>query len=362
MRIEDELQANFENLFYQVHGPRGIGNISDRIVISEEIIRLEQEAAAQHYQERRERRVVSEQLVMAVRELKREDAISTSVALFWEGAFGNAKCRANATDLLRLALNENGIFHAVGRWNFLCEAMAVRDTPVMAAQIMHIKQDALDGGTALLLGQRLLSEIISLQRDAMSLESLATQPEHISFVESFLLTCGKLGYSGPEMVAATELRKKLIYWAAEEKPELIKGNEESIKLRALLSNLMISRDFTGLGLALARIKPTKKKGKPSLQSGAEDLAEVAAARDLLGEFTRVIGALGEAVKVRRISRLEKALAEAALLGLGLDNVHVSRATRMLANLASVPAKLLKPIVAGMRGRNLAHIENAFEAA
>ena len=330
-----------------VHAPIQISNL--------EILKLERDVQRTMAAEREQRRLVSARLVLAVRQLKRAKEIDTSVALFWEGAFGNNKCRSHTIDALHLALNDNGIFHAVGRWNLLCEAMSVRDTPVMAAQIMHMTEDALDGGTALLLGQRLLSEIISLQRDAISLDALASEPDNIAFVESFLLACGKLGYSGPEMTFAADHRKKLILWAAEEHPELIANSVDLIRMRALMSNLMISRDFLGISTALGDLK-----GEKGQRLGA--LAEVITARALLRDYTSCMASLVEAIGLRRIPRLEKALAEAAFLGIGLDNSQFVRATRALADLSSVPSKLLKPIVLAMRDADIGRIENALEAA
>ena len=359
---EEELESQRErehklaNVYYSSGSSEvGVGNVSARMQFSEEILRVEREAQRSKELDRKQRRMVSERLVLAVRQLRREEEIDTPVALFWEGAFGNNKCRAYAIDALRLALNEYGIFHAVGRWNLLCEAMSLRDAPVMAAQIMHMKEDALDGGTALLLGQRLLSEIISLQRDAINLDSLAAHPENIAFVENFMLLCGKLGYSGPEMTAAADHRKKLILWAADEHKELIADTVDLIRQRALMSNLMISRDFVGMAAALDELK-----GERSLRMG--NLPEVLAARALLQEYKSCTANLVEAIKLRRIPRLEKALAEAAFVGIGLDNAQFARATRALADLSSVPAKLLKPIVQALREGDVNRVENALEAA
>ena len=49
------------------------------------------------------------------------------------------------------------------------------------------------------MAQRLRSEIYSLKQSYLDIVALAKGYNELHMVEDFLLACGKIGYSGPEM-------------------------------------------------------------------------------------------------------------------------------------------------------------------
>lgn len=49
------------------------------------------------------------------------------------------------------------------------------------------------------MAQRLRSEIYSLKQSYLDIVALAKSYNELHMVEDFLLACGKIGYSGPEM-------------------------------------------------------------------------------------------------------------------------------------------------------------------
>ena len=139
-----------------------------------------------------------------------------------------------------------------------------------------------------------MSEVLSLQRDAINLHNLAAHTaDDLSVVEDFLLTCGKCGYSGPEMFTAVERRQKLVHVASVERPSVMRAEIEYIKTRALLSNLMISRDFTALEGAL---RVVGVNGEERML----ELAEVFAAKKLLADRNSVLGELRDALRAKEV--------------------------------------------------------------
>ena len=93
------------------------------------------------------------------------------------------------------------------------------------------------------LAERLLSEISMLRHDATNLDGLAQGPEDIGIVEEFLINCGRIGYTGPEILVAVELREYLVQWAMELDENFEISQLGDLKQRALITNLMISRNF-----------------------------------------------------------------------------------------------------------------------
>ena len=165
--------------------------------------------------------------------------------------------------------------------------------------------------------QKLCSDILSLQRDAFSLRHLSgfgtggdptadladTVPAGVSpaaamaihegdlaAVEQFLLGCGVCGYSGPEMFNAVECRQTLVQRIALEKPQWIRQELPCIQARALLTNLMISRDLDGLDEACIRLR---SKG----DENQLELAEFAAAQTLLSSRRQALSEVSAATKM-----------------------------------------------------------------
>ena len=304
-----------------------------------------------------ERRNHNELLIVSIRDLKKNNEIGTNIAQFWEGALGNASYKPFMMDELKLALNENGIFHAVGQCQQLFNAMHVRDMPIIATSIMKVKDEnlTLNGAVHIKFGERLLSDLLTIQRDAINLHSLAHEAEDVAIVEDFLLTCGKAGYGGPEMFAAVELRQKLVIIASKENPELMKTEIDFIKHRALLSNLLISRDFEGLKNAL---KNVSELGDERVLG----LPEVFAAKKLIQDSTGLFADVKEAIRSKNIINIIEVLANAAYLGLSRSDELISRAEEELSRLSSNPKTLLFPVLIGLRENNLLAVDDALSTA
>lgn len=213
--------------------------------------------------EKAKRRVVSEQLISGIRQLYRDKEIPSNIAKFWEGALGNHESfRKRCIHGLAQAVNDDGVFVAVGKRKSLFEAMFRRDSSAIVAHLQELKLtstpskdsptmkegfvtinaiDSSSQGIVALLAERLYYEILSLQKDSKSLNVVATHPNQLSLIEDFLLLCGKIGYPGPEMFDSISRRQNLLSRGLKDYPLDFKSKLQMTKQKALIANLMISR-------------------------------------------------------------------------------------------------------------------------
>ena len=174
---------------------------------------------------------IDSKIVLAIRKLQQSGVIPMDAGAFWQQAFGGGGDMLSGVK--EDSLDEDGLFHNVGIRKKICDAMLQRNLDALNTYVNHVKAHNIVGGLAVRLGEQLLSEISALHRDAGNLESLAQKPEDINIVETFLMTCGRMGYSGKEMIMAVELREYLVRWALQEDPDFhneLDGEESRVEL------------------------------------------------------------------------------------------------------------------------------------
>ena len=401
---------------------------------------------------RREKRAQNESLIIAVRQLKRDGVIDSTIAQFYEGALGNARYKPIALAIMQSAVSEHGVFPVVHACKELFAAMHKRDIQTVASQLMRLQDanslnkrnsDANASATAngsvtamphtkclyLEHAQRLCSEVLTIQREALTLRGLfvntgavdatagqaSKQTPHmlspamaqtaetdLAAVEAFLLTCGVTGYSGPEMFAAVEARQALVQQLATEKPEALRAHLLVIQHRALLSNLLISRDFLGLEQAMHKINVEAEPAVLELSEYEAALALLttrsniicelegctssllsshSSLTDSLGAHSALGGALAETKLRERLLRRDthaqsryrhaskidlyrflNALAHAAYLGIPLDMDIVSLTYEVLFKYTCDARLLVFPLLQGLRSGNLLAIDAALTTA
>jgi hypothetical protein len=159
-------------------------------------------------------------LIQAIRNLQKDGRIPVEAGVFWQQAFSDEQDDSETViEILDDALDEDGLFHHVGLRKQLCDAMLSRDVSAMETYIEHMKAHNIPGGTARLLGEQLVSEVMGVMRDGDNLEALAEGPDDVGIVENFLMACGRLGYAGRETLVAIELREYLVRWALQDNPD-----------------------------------------------------------------------------------------------------------------------------------------------
>jgi hypothetical protein len=355
-----------------------------------EFAKRKQEELIIRARERASRRQTDEQIIRAVRQMYREMLISSTKAKFWEGAFGNKKANRQrclhsllgAIDARNLELDASseeitredlstGVFIAVSKRCDLLDAMFRRDISAMTAWLttdrseqstMNLSDYIVNAnihGIIVLLAERLLNELLSLQDDAKSLSSIASSPEQISFVEEFLLSCGKVGYSGPEMIESISFRQQLL-------SQLLSMNKQgayvlpkefiaTTKHKAMLSNLMISRDMEGLKSCLEKIT-----GDALNYETYRYLPEFIAAKEMLSDYARCISQLRDAMEKESLEDLEDALASMAYGNYAMNDL-VTRGLKELLDVGSDPKlRLLNPVMEAIRKNDLAMTNVAIE--
>ena len=137
---------------------------------------------------------------------------------------------------------------------------------------------------------------------------------NLGIVEKFLLQCGIVGYSGPEMFSAVEIRQKMVVALSKSHPIELKTELEYIKLRAMLSNLMISRDFASLRLAVDKVISERDEK-------SAELPEVFAARKMLNDVQTTSADLRRAVKSKNLETILQMLSKVAYLGMPRKEVR-----------------------------------------
>lgn len=194
-----------------------------------------------------------------INRLKLDYEISTEAGDFWAAVFSDPadpRCREIIDNGLKTAYNVDGIFHNVGKRQQVGTTMFERDKEGLTMSINILKSEKVVGGETIILAERLLNEITMLRHDAGNLDALAQGPDDISIVEEFLVNCGRIGYTGPEILVAVELREYLVQWAMELDPTFETVHLNNLKQRALITNLMISRNFEMLQSKLSVLRHT----------------------------------------------------------------------------------------------------------
>lgn len=216
---------------------------------------------------------------------------------------------------------------------------------------------------------RLRSEILGLQRTFQDITELARSYGELSMVEDFLLSCGKLGYSGPEMFQAVELRQELVAQGVKQRRKSVHTDLPLVKHKALISNLLISREMGAIEDKLDELRGSAMSASANA-AGANSqnptppalellhVPECVAAEELLQEYEHTLVQVKSAIKTRHPDHLDQALAQAAYGFFYFE--EVSRAVNVLNDISNNPAELLRPIVQALRANDISGLDETFE--
>lgn len=208
------------------------------------------------------------------------------------------------------------------------------------------------GGFALVYAQRLRSEILGLRRTFQDVQELARSYSELGMVEEFLLSCGKLGYSGDEMFQAVELRQELVAQGLKQRKKNVTADLPLIKHKALFANLLISREMETIEDRLDSLREDQDS-LDLLQT-----PECIAADHLMQEYEHTLVLVKSAVKTGAADQLDQALAQAAYSFFYFE--EVTRAVNVLNEVSVNPAELLRPIVDSLRAADLTPLDECFE--
>ena len=290
-------------------------------------------------------------IILALRRLYESHRIESSAAKFWEGALGHIKHKNMTKRILNRSLNRStGLYRAVFQRELLYSAMFERDANKIKDSVKWFKENGVfQGGFAYLYAERLLSEISSLQVKFQDIKSIASNCEELGLVEEFLLSCGKVGYSGPEMYEAVELRQTLLSEAIDKNNQNIISSIPKIKHKALLTNMLISRDMESL--------------RSSLDSSPAEflsLNESIAVQSINIDYEKCLGLLQEAISSRSILDLDNILAYMSYHYFYSESID--EAIVVLSEISKTPFNLIRKIVEGLQNDNLKMIEEGVEFA
>jgi hypothetical protein len=350
----------------------------------------------------REKRLINERLMLAVRRLYATKEVSRGVAQFWEGMFGNKKYKSFAEKQLvssmlwgheRLGdpsifeLGLSHIFPAVAIREQLYQAMYGRDIEEMERIIgvlsvkskSHVSSAVPSsfGGYALIYCQRLFNEIIALKQQfqnvklllASSSSTSSSSYSELPLIEDFLFACGKVSYTGEEMFEAVELRQRLYHNGMKTGGASFTKSSKSIQLKAVVTNLLISRDFSGLSNVINEWKQSTgdfSNNHTSSTSGSSASAvfpsELKFAEDMVNDYMQAMNNLRSAVEKKDIELLDYSLSVSSYY-----NFYSSSSSKLIEECLSVlndlsrnPATLMRPIVEGLRRGKMAEVDKGFE--
>ena len=179
-------------------------------------------------------------------------------------------------------------------------------------------------------------------------------------IEKFLLTCGKVAYTGPEMFATMTQRQQLIDRELKNNRDInitkqIIDDLPIIKVKALLTNLMISRDIIQLNHILKDI-----------QNSADcdiyyKIPEYIESIHIVNEYNTSQINLKAAIISKDIQLLDQTLSFASCHNYYSDDIPI--ALQILTECSKNPAKLiLKPIVEALRNHDISNVHILFEKA
>lgn len=289
---------------------------------------------------------INEHLVSSIRALRTEDEISDNSCKFWEGALGNQRYKGYSSSVTQSAMDDEGIYINVGMRTKMCSAINDRDIQKVKGLKRLILEKNIDGGRAVVFGERMLATIASLKREAENISNRAQTPDDLDVVEDFLLSCAVVGYRGKETLDAVNLRAELIRWGIQDQPKKFAALLPSIKKKAYLTNLMISRDMNALTNVLKK------------DDGSEDSnLVIVAARNLIEEFEQLIDDMNEALVNSTLKELEDLLASAAYHNFTCPELEDVQ--NLIVDLSKDHSKILGRVVTGIRENNLMMIDEAF---
>ena len=313
--------------------------------------------------------------------------LSSLQAKFWEGALGNLKFKSLTRSCLSTALHPvSGVYKAIHHRLLLYDRMCRRDMLALeeTIQMFHEKSSSsssssspssksaggsvgihgIAGGMALVYALRLRADVLAIQKTFHDVVSLAQSYAEIDLVDKFLLSCGKVSYTGPEMFAAISIRQELIKnelnknQSFETKKQII-DNLGMIKMRALLTNLMISRDFIAIETKLQELQINADADVNPDQY--TDIIEYNEAHHMLLEYKSSQDSIKKAIQAKSIEMLDQAIAFASCRYFYSD--HIDKALEVLTEISRNPATLLlAPIVNSLRRHNIGCVDQMFEAA
>jgi len=306
--------------------------------------------------------------------------LSSLQAKFWEGALGNLKYKSLTRSCLTKALHPmSGVYRAIHYRLLLYDGMCRRDMAALEETIHLFQQvdkdkmsssssssadiHGLSGGMALVYALRLRADVVAIQKNYHDVVSLAQSYNEIDLVDRFLLTCGKVAYTGPEMFAAISIRQELIKneinrnQSFDAKKRII-DSLGVIKLRALLTNLMISRDFIAMEAKLHELQTNNAVDSDPDQYS--NIIEFNEAQHMLLDYKSSMDNIAKAIQARSIDMLDQAIAFAACRYYYSD--AIDRGLQVLTEISRNPATLLlAPIVHALRTHNIGSVDQMLES-
>lgn len=290
-------------------------------------------------------------LITSICKMAKEGEIGVSESLFWRGMFGDAdsECFDMVRKVQEYVFDEDHLFQYLGIRKSLLDAMFRREVSEIGDYIEHIHLHKISGGNSIAFAEKLHNELSIIAQDSLTLESLAQGPQDAYIVEQFLLSCARSGYAGNETLMAVELREYLVRWAIEEDSSFLQDGMDGVKQRALITNLMISRDLVALKDALDSIMDSGKVYLPASQQND--------ANRLLTDCATAKQNLEKALRSQSIHQIEDALAYASYLNY-YDEV-VQESVDVMLELGSDVISMSNALVESMRGNSLSYFDAAF---
>ena len=149
--------------------------------------------------------------------------------------------------VLRNGLDDNFMLRGVAIRKELCDAIYRRDRGDILRIMEEIATQKYDGGSALFYARKLLVEFDAFDENSKKIVGLdVVEYHHLEIIEAFLLSCARISYSGELLFKATSMRESALKDAFLKKNGKMISQIEHIKVRASLTNLMISRDIPGM--------------------------------------------------------------------------------------------------------------------
>lgn len=300
------------------------------------------------------RKATSKRFVAAIRQLKIENKLDSSQAKFWEGMLGNIRFQDFASKTLKLNIDKEGIFEAVGARKALCDALFRRDIPAVETLCVNISEINQTESLSYKLAQRFLSDISTIQLKFRIITCASYQT--MQRIEQFLVLCANVGYSGPEMFDAIQLRQQLLEKAVSSK--VYSSSEmDRLKKNAYLTNLMLSRNID----TLKKTIESSEYSKLGDQEGTQNVDKVyISAIKMLDLYAQCEKKLCTAVKGTVLSQIEDSLAEAAYYNFYYP--AVDDAAALIIKLGCNSQSIFSKILFGMRNGDKKMIEeNVIEA-
>jgi hypothetical protein len=349
----------------------------------------------------REKRLINERLILAVRRLYATKEVSSEVAQFWEGMFGNKKYKSLAEKQLVSSmlrghdrLNDPGIFElglshifpAVAVREQLYQAMYGRDIEEMERiiSVLSVKTNSHAsssvpsslGGYAFVYCQRLFNELTTLKQQFQNIKllinssssTMSSSFNELPLIEEFLFSCGKVSYTGKEMFEAVEVRQRLYNNGMKTGGSSFAESSKSIQLKAMVTNLMISRDFDGLSKVINEWKQSTGEFSINHTSGASGSSpnnsfpdELQFAESMVNDYSQAMNNLRSAIEKKDIELIDYSLSISSYYNFySSSSKLIEECLSVLNDLSRNPATLMRPIVEGLRHGKMSEVDKGFE--